>query len=92
MPTSLTLHELAARLRRGAVSSTEATEAYLRRIEALDPQVRAFLTVSQFGMPWSRIMRPALQGSAAGSDPRCRDPKQAPRSQRSGAAWISSTQ
>ncbi|HET8578372.1 MAG TPA: Asp-tRNA(Asn)/Glu-tRNA(Gln) amidotransferase subunit GatA [Methylomirabilota bacterium] len=47
MSTSLTLHELGAQLRRGAVSSTEATEAYLRRIEALDPQVRAFLTVTR---------------------------------------------
>jgi aspartyl-tRNA(Asn)/glutamyl-tRNA(Gln) amidotransferase subunit A len=44
--TSLTIHELAARFRRGESSSTEVAQAYLERIEALDPQVRAFLTVT----------------------------------------------
>jgi aspartyl-tRNA(Asn)/glutamyl-tRNA(Gln) amidotransferase subunit A len=44
--TSLTIHELAARFRRGESSSTEAAQTYLERIEALDPQVRAFLTVT----------------------------------------------
>ncbi|HEV8457629.1 MAG TPA: Asp-tRNA(Asn)/Glu-tRNA(Gln) amidotransferase subunit GatA [Methylomirabilota bacterium] len=45
--TSLTIHELGARFRRGESSSAEAAQAYLERIEALDPQVRAFLTVTR---------------------------------------------
>jgi aspartyl-tRNA(Asn)/glutamyl-tRNA(Gln) amidotransferase subunit A len=44
---SLTLHELGARFRRGETRPTEAAHAYLDRIEALDPQVRAFLTVTR---------------------------------------------
>jgi aspartyl-tRNA(Asn)/glutamyl-tRNA(Gln) amidotransferase subunit A len=46
MPTSLTIHELGARLRRREVTSADATRAYLGRIEALDPQVKAYLTVT----------------------------------------------
>jgi aspartyl-tRNA(Asn)/glutamyl-tRNA(Gln) amidotransferase subunit A len=45
--TSLTIHELGARFRRGESRSAEAAQAYLERIEALDPQVRAFLTVTR---------------------------------------------
>jgi len=44
---SLTVHELGARFRRGETRPTEAAQAYLDRIEALDPQVRAFLTVTR---------------------------------------------
>jgi len=47
MPTGLTIHELAARYRRGETTPTEATEAYLARIEAVDPQVRAYLTLTR---------------------------------------------
>jgi aspartyl-tRNA(Asn)/glutamyl-tRNA(Gln) amidotransferase subunit A len=47
MLTSLTIHELGARYRRGETRPTEAAQAYLDRIEALDPQVRAFLTITR---------------------------------------------
>ncbi|WP_051899217.1 amidase [Sciscionella sediminilitoris] len=41
-----TIAELAARLHSGDVSALELTEAYLARIEALDPGCNAFLTVT----------------------------------------------
>jgi aspartyl-tRNA(Asn)/glutamyl-tRNA(Gln) amidotransferase subunit A len=44
---SLTAHELAARYRRGEATPTAAVGDYLARIDALDPQVRAFLTVTR---------------------------------------------
>jgi aspartyl-tRNA(Asn)/glutamyl-tRNA(Gln) amidotransferase subunit A len=44
---SLTAHELAARYRRGEATPTAAVTEYLARIAALDPQVRAFLTVTR---------------------------------------------
>lgn len=44
--TSLTLHEASALLQRKALSSLELTRATLARIEAIDPQVKAFLTVT----------------------------------------------
>ena len=44
---SLTAHELGARYRSGAAMPTQAVTDYLARIEALDPQVRAFLTVTR---------------------------------------------
>ena len=44
--TSLSLADAAALLRRRAVSSLELTQAALARIEAVDPQVKAFLTVT----------------------------------------------
>jgi aspartyl-tRNA(Asn)/glutamyl-tRNA(Gln) amidotransferase subunit A len=43
---SLTAHELAARYRRGEATPTAAVTDYLARIEALDPQVRAYLTLT----------------------------------------------
>jgi aspartyl-tRNA(Asn)/glutamyl-tRNA(Gln) amidotransferase subunit A len=43
---ALTAHELRERIRAGEVTAREVTEATLRRIEALDPQVRAFVTVT----------------------------------------------
>ena len=46
MPTGLTIHELAERFRRRELTPSEATRAYLARIEALDPQVKAYLTVT----------------------------------------------
>jgi aspartyl-tRNA(Asn)/glutamyl-tRNA(Gln) amidotransferase subunit A len=45
MPTGLTIHELAERFRRRELTPSEVTRAYLARIEALDPQVKAYLTV-----------------------------------------------
>src|SRR5258705_7759763 len=44
---SLTAHELGARYRRGEATPTQAATEYLARIEALDPEVRAFLTVTR---------------------------------------------
>jgi aspartyl-tRNA(Asn)/glutamyl-tRNA(Gln) amidotransferase subunit A len=44
---SLTAHELAARYRGGAATPTQAVAEHLARIERLDPQVRAFLTVTR---------------------------------------------
>jgi aspartyl-tRNA(Asn)/glutamyl-tRNA(Gln) amidotransferase subunit A len=42
----LTLHELHGKLNRGEVSSVEATKAFLARIEAVEPSVKAFITVT----------------------------------------------
>ena len=42
----LTLHELHGKLKRGEVSSVEATKAFLARIEAVEPRVKAFITVT----------------------------------------------
>src|SRR5260370_20014790 len=44
---SLTAHELGARYRSGEATPTQAATEYLARIERLDPQVRAFLTVTR---------------------------------------------
>src|SRR5262250_1856649 len=44
---SLTAHELGARYRRGEATPTQAATEYLARIDAHDPQVRAFLTVTR---------------------------------------------
>ncbi|HKW95512.1 MAG TPA: Asp-tRNA(Asn)/Glu-tRNA(Gln) amidotransferase subunit GatA [Methylomirabilota bacterium] len=44
---SLTAHELGARYRSGEATPTQAATEYLARIEAHDPQVRAFLTVTR---------------------------------------------
>jgi aspartyl-tRNA(Asn)/glutamyl-tRNA(Gln) amidotransferase subunit A len=42
----LTITAAAARLRAGEISSVELTEAFLRRIEALNPKLNAFLAVT----------------------------------------------
>ena len=42
-----TIGELAARYRSGEATPTEAVEAYFQRIEALDPKVRAYLTLTR---------------------------------------------
>jgi aspartyl-tRNA(Asn)/glutamyl-tRNA(Gln) amidotransferase subunit A len=47
MLAGLTIHELAERFRRGTATPSEATEAYLARVDALDPQVKAYLTVTR---------------------------------------------
>ncbi len=44
--TLLTCGEASELLKRGEVTARELTEAYLRRIEAVDPKVRAYLTVT----------------------------------------------
>jgi len=43
---NLTLREASALLREGQVSSVELTQAMLARIEAVDPAIRAFITVT----------------------------------------------
>jgi aspartyl-tRNA(Asn)/glutamyl-tRNA(Gln) amidotransferase subunit A len=45
--TGLTVHELGAAYRRGEATPTQAALAYLARIEALDPHVKAYLTVTR---------------------------------------------
>ncbi|RNC68001.1 MAG: Asp-tRNA(Asn)/Glu-tRNA(Gln) amidotransferase subunit GatA [Desulfuromonadales bacterium] len=42
----LTIHELHERLKKKELSSVEATRAMLARIEAVDPQVNAYITVT----------------------------------------------
>jgi aspartyl-tRNA(Asn)/glutamyl-tRNA(Gln) amidotransferase subunit A len=44
--TDLPIHELARRYRSGELRPSDVVGAYLARIEALDPRVRAFLTVT----------------------------------------------
>lgn len=44
--TDLSLLQAAAQLRAGQVSSVELTEACLKRIEALEPQLQAFITLT----------------------------------------------
>jgi len=41
----LSLHDLSGRIRRGEVSPAESVEAFLQRIEAVNPRISAFLTV-----------------------------------------------
>ena len=47
MLASLTAHELAARDRSGTATPTQAVSEYLARIERIDPQLRAFLTITR---------------------------------------------
>ncbi len=44
--TALTIHETHDLLQRRAISSVELTEAYLQRIEQLEPQIKAYLHVA----------------------------------------------
>lgn len=44
--TSLTIREIIFALHRGDLSSRELTEAYLSRIEALEPTIKAFITLT----------------------------------------------
>jgi len=46
MLTDLTIHELGERFRRREATPTEAAREYLARIAALDPKVKAYLTVT----------------------------------------------
>jgi aspartyl-tRNA(Asn)/glutamyl-tRNA(Gln) amidotransferase subunit A len=45
-PTTLTIYELADLIRKKAISSREAVEHYLARIERLNPKINAYLTVT----------------------------------------------
>jgi aspartyl-tRNA(Asn)/glutamyl-tRNA(Gln) amidotransferase subunit A len=47
MLAALTVEALAARFRAGAATPSEAARDYLARIEALDPKVRAYMTVTR---------------------------------------------
>jgi aspartyl-tRNA(Asn)/glutamyl-tRNA(Gln) amidotransferase subunit A len=47
MPAPLTAHELGARYRSGTATPGQVVGEYLDRVERLDPQVRAFLTVTR---------------------------------------------
>jgi aspartyl-tRNA(Asn)/glutamyl-tRNA(Gln) amidotransferase subunit A len=47
MPAPLTAHELGARYRSGSATPGQVVGEYLDRIERVDPQVRAFLTVTR---------------------------------------------
>ena len=42
----LGIHDLAGRIQQGEISPVEALEAYMRRIEALNPRLSAFLTLT----------------------------------------------
>jgi aspartyl-tRNA(Asn)/glutamyl-tRNA(Gln) amidotransferase subunit A len=46
MLTDLTIHELGERFRKGDATPTQAAREYLARITALDPKVKAYLTVT----------------------------------------------
>ena len=62
MLTSLTAHELGSRYRSGEATPTQAITEYLARIEALDPQVRAFLTVTRESGSALRGVYDAVEG------------------------------
>ena len=47
MLAALTLDALGARFRAGEATPSDAARDYLARIEALDPRVRAFVTVTR---------------------------------------------
>ncbi len=44
---SLTIHELHEKLKKREIASLELTEAFLKRIEAVDGKIKAFLTVTK---------------------------------------------
>ena len=44
MPNSLTIHQLIERLNSGEVTSRQATQAYLDRIQSVDPELNAFIS------------------------------------------------
>src|SRR3984893_653348 len=46
MLTGLSVHELAGRFRRKEATPTQAARAYLDRVTALDPKVKAYMTVT----------------------------------------------
>ena len=50
-PLHLSAFEIAARVRARTLSARDVCDAHLRRIEAVDPRVRAFLTVTSDAIP-----------------------------------------
>ena len=44
MPNSLTIHQLIERLNSGEVTSRQATQACLDRIQSVDPELNAFIS------------------------------------------------
>ena len=64
----LSLHDLSGRIRRGDVSPVEAVEAFLQRIEQLNPRLSAFLTLCATAH-WRRRSAPgpkSPQGAGGG--------------------------
>ncbi len=47
MLTTLTINQAQSKLRAGEITAVQLTQAHLDRIRALDPQVRAFLTITE---------------------------------------------
>ncbi|MBN1563094.1 MAG: Asp-tRNA(Asn)/Glu-tRNA(Gln) amidotransferase subunit GatA [Anaerolineae bacterium] len=47
MLTNLTLTDAQTKLRAGAITAVELTQAHLDRIQAVDPQVKAYLTITE---------------------------------------------
>ncbi|MFQ5586192.1 MAG: Asp-tRNA(Asn)/Glu-tRNA(Gln) amidotransferase subunit GatA [Thermodesulfobacteriota bacterium] len=45
----LTIHELSERLERGDISSREATEGFLKRIDKVEERIKAYITVDREG-------------------------------------------
>lgn len=45
--TSLTIKDLSEKLEKGELTSVEATKAYLEQIKKVDPEIHAFLTVTE---------------------------------------------
>lgn len=43
---NLTIHELHERLKKGEITSVEVTEAFLKRIEAVDEKIKAYITIT----------------------------------------------
>src|SRR5258705_10619016 len=83
---SLTAHELGARYRSGEATPTQAATEYLARIEALDPEVRAFLTVTReaalrrAAAADARLKAGAPRGPPAGAPVAPKDAPSTPRS------------
>jgi len=64
--TSLTIAEARAKLKAGEITSVQLTEAFLRRIDALNPRLNVYLTVDHAGA--LAMARAADQRIAAGED------------------------
>lgn len=64
--TSLTIAQARAKLKAGDVTSVQLTEAFLRRIDALNPRLNVYLTVDPAGA--LAMARAADQRIAAGED------------------------
>ncbi len=65
----LPAHVLTARIDAGEITSLDALESCLARIEAVEPRVKAFLTDHAGGGPGTRRHRPERRASAASPSP-----------------------